>query len=99
MNGHLAVVTRLVESGASPALANDKNYVPLDLAGLNDKVGVVDYFLAQVQKLEADGANGDGDGLAAGLEGAELDEAAGAGDEDVEVVAAGAGSDEIRPQE
>ncbi|CAK7246190.1 MAG: ankyrin repeat-containing protein, partial [Sporothrix thermara] len=53
MNGHLAVVKLLVdEAGASPALANDKNYVALDLAGLNDKVAVVDYFLASAEKAE-----------------------------------------------
>jgi uncharacterized protein len=53
MNGHLAVVKLLVEQGgASPALANDKNYVALDLAGLNDKVAVVDYFLASAEKAE-----------------------------------------------
>ena len=53
MNGHLAVVRLLVEEGgASPALANDKNYVALDLAGLNDKVAVVDYFLASAEKAE-----------------------------------------------
>lgn len=53
MNGHLAVVQLLVEEGgASPALANDKNYVALDLAGLNDKVAVVDYFLASAEKAE-----------------------------------------------
>ncbi len=51
MNGHLGVVRLLVEDGgASPALANDKNYVPLDLAGLNDKTAVVDYFLASTPK-------------------------------------------------
>ncbi|CAK7566441.1 MAG: ankyrin repeat-containing protein [Sporothrix epigloea] len=53
MNGHLAVVKLLVEeAGASPALANDKNYVALDLAGLNDKVAVVDYFLASAEAAE-----------------------------------------------
>ncbi|KIH87131.1 ankyrin repeat containing protein yar1 [Sporothrix brasiliensis 5110] len=53
MNGHLAVVRALVEqAGASPALANDKNYVALDLAGLHDQVAVVDYFLASAEKAE-----------------------------------------------
>lgn len=45
MNGHLAVVKLLVDRGALQALANDKNYVPLDLASFNDKEDVVDYFL------------------------------------------------------
>ena len=95
MNGHLAVVRLLVESGASPALANDKNYVPLDLAGLNDKVEIVDYFLAQAQKLETDGTNGNGQELAAGLEGAGLEE----GEEDVEVVDAAAESGSTKDQD
>ena len=82
MNGHLAVVRMLVESGASPALANDKNYVPLDLAGLNDKVDVVDYFLEQAKKLETESTNEGGESLAAGLEGAELVDGGEEGDED-----------------
>ena len=50
------------------ALANDKNYVPLDLASFNDKVNVVDYFLAQARGLETQ--NGDDGG---GLDGAVAD--------------------------
>ena len=45
LNGHLPVVKQLVEAGASVALANDKNYVPLDLANFGDKKDVVEYFL------------------------------------------------------
>ncbi|EFX01807.1 ankyrin repeat containing protein yar1 [Grosmannia clavigera kw1407] len=45
MNGHLSVVKLLVDRGASQALANDKNYLPLDLASFSDKLDVVDYFL------------------------------------------------------
>jgi ankyrin repeat protein len=56
LGGHLAVVKLLVENGASPALANDKNYVPLDLASFGDKFEVVDYFLAQSGGLEAENA-------------------------------------------
>lgn len=47
LNGHLPVVKQLVEAGASVALANDKNYVPLDLANFGDKKDVVEYFLRQ----------------------------------------------------
>lgn len=56
----------LVSEGASPALANDKNYVPLDLAGLNEKHDVVDYFLSQMEKMES--GNGD-EGLENAAEG------------------------------
>lgn len=58
MNGHLDVVKLLIEQGASPALANDKNYIPLDLASFNDKVEVVDYFLAQSGGIEGDNSDG-----------------------------------------
>lgn len=69
MNGHLSVVRLLVEEGgASPALANDKNYVALDLAGLNDKMAVVDYFLASAEKAETrEAGEGSGDKTADGL--------------------------------
>lgn len=42
----------LVEAGASPALANERNYVPLDLANFNDKTDVSDYFLSFLPSLE-----------------------------------------------
>ena len=41
-----------MENGASPAVANDRNYIPLDLAGLNDRVAVVDFFLSQSNEIE-----------------------------------------------
>lgn len=53
LSGHLDVVKVLVEAGASVALANDKNYVPLDLASFNEKFDVVDYFLKQSAELES----------------------------------------------
>jgi hypothetical protein len=65
------VVKLLVESGASVALANDKNYIPLDLASFGDKFDVVDYFLAQSGGLEDENAE-DG-GLEGAVEGAQLD--------------------------
>lgn len=75
--GHLDVVKFLVAEGASPALANDSNYVPLDLAGLNEKHDVVAYFLSQMEKMET--GNGDeglenaAEGMAVGGEGPDED--------------------------
>lgn len=63
LGGHLAVVKLLVEHGASVALANDKNYVPLDLANFGNKFEVVDYFLSQSGRIEGENA------AAGGLEG------------------------------
>ncbi len=71
LGGHLAVVKLLVESGASVALANDKNYVPLDLASFGDKFDVVDYFLAQSGALEDE--NAEEGGLDGAVEGVQLD--------------------------
>ncbi|KAK0618972.1 ankyrin repeat-containing domain protein [Immersiella caudata] len=71
LSGHLPVVKALVEAGAGVAIANDKNYVPLDLAGFNEKMDVVDYFLAQSGMLEKE--NGE-EGLKGGLEGVEVGE-------------------------
>ncbi len=58
LGGHLDTVKYLVEQGASPVLANDKNYVPLDLASFNSHSEVVDYFLSQSEGME--GENGEG---------------------------------------
>ncbi|KAH8880590.1 ankyrin [Thozetella sp. PMI_491] len=67
LGGHLDTVKLLVENGASPVLANDKNYVPLDLASFNNHTAVVDYFLAKSESLE--GSNAEGlDGAVAGVE-------------------------------
>ncbi|KAK4122230.1 ankyrin-repeat-containing protein [Parathielavia appendiculata] len=78
LGGHLPVVTLLVEHGASVALANDKNYVPLDLASFGDKFDVVDYFLAQSGGLEEENALGvkqeEGEGLNGAVEGVQIDE-------------------------
>ncbi|KAK4202025.1 ankyrin repeat-containing domain protein [Triangularia verruculosa] len=56
LNGHLPVVKLLVDNGASVALANDKNYIPLDLASFSEKIDVVDYFLKEVREMEAENA-------------------------------------------
>ena len=54
LGGHLPIVKLLMDHGASPALANDKNYVPLDLASFGEKNDVVDFFLAQAGGLESE---------------------------------------------
>jgi ankyrin repeat protein len=74
LGGHLDAVKLLVETGASPALANDKNYVPLDLASFNNQVEVVDYFLAQSSKLESRNAEA-GEALGSAADNLTLDEA------------------------
>lgn len=72
LGGHLDTVKLLMENGTSPALANDQNYVPLDLAGLNNKVDVVDYFLAKSEGLEGRNDEGLAESAAeVSLEGAE----------------------------
>lgn len=81
LGGHLGVVEFLVAEGASPALANDKNYIPLDLASFGEKTDVVDFFLGQMDKLES-GNDGEG-GLESAAAGIELDDGA-EGAEDTE---------------
>ncbi|KAL2191402.1 ankyrin [Thermothelomyces heterothallicus CBS 203.75] len=81
LGGHLAVVKLLVEHGASVALANDKNYVPLDLASFGDKFEVVDYFLSQSGGIE--GENAAVGGLEDGMEGVSVE--GGEGEEQVGV--------------
>lgn len=58
----------LVAEGASPAIANDKNYVPLDSASFGEKHDVVDFFLAQMEKLETQNGEKGLDKAAEGLE-------------------------------
>lgn len=66
LGGHLETVKLLMDNGASPAIANDKNYVPLDLASFGEKFEVVDYFLKQSGEIE--GGNEEGlDESAAGV--------------------------------
>lgn len=76
LGGHLELVKVLVAEGASPAVANDKNYVPLDSASFAEKHDVVDFFLAQMEKLETKNADA-GLGEAAG--GVEVGSASGGG--------------------
>lgn len=58
LGGHLDTVKLLMDNGAAPALANDKNYVPLDLASFNDKFDVVDYFLSKTEGMEGENEEG-----------------------------------------
>jgi ankyrin repeat protein len=54
LGGHLETVKLLMEHGASPALANEKDYVPLDMANQNEKKEVSQYFLSFLGKLESE---------------------------------------------
>ncbi|KAI4859101.1 ankyrin [Hypoxylon rubiginosum] len=56
LGGHLDVVKLLLSRGASPAAANDKDQIPLDLAAFNNHMHVVDYFLSQSKDIEGDNA-------------------------------------------
>ncbi len=54
LGGHLDTVKFLMEHGASPALANERDYVPLDMANQNEKKQVSEYFLSFLGKLESE---------------------------------------------
>ncbi|KAI1115581.1 ankyrin [Nemania sp. NC0429] len=62
LGGHLDVVKLLLSRGASPALVNDKDQIPLDLAAFGNHMHVVDHFLAQSKDIEGGNAQ-DGGGL------------------------------------
>ncbi|PSR87092.1 ankyrin repeat-containing domain protein, partial [Coniella lustricola] len=68
LGGHLEVVQYLVAEGASQAVANDKNYIPLDLASFGEKMNVVDYFLSQMDNLEGENEDEGLDSAAAAME-------------------------------
>lgn len=70
LGGHLAVVRMLAEEhGATQAVANDRNYVALDLAQFNGHEDVAAYFLNQIKDLEGkNGTDGGLEGAAAGIE-------------------------------
>ncbi|CAG9951651.1 unnamed protein product [Clonostachys rosea f. rosea IK726] len=53
LGGHIDTVKYLVEQGASPALANERNYVPLDLAYFNQHEDIANYFLSFLPSLES----------------------------------------------
>lgn len=54
LGGHLEIVKFLVEQGATPAVANEANYVALDLAMQNDKTEVAQYFLSSIKDIEGE---------------------------------------------
>jgi uncharacterized protein len=69
LGGHLETVKFLVGEGASGGLANDRNYVPLDLANFNGHVEVAAYFLSLSGKMEGENQSG----LNGAAEGVDLD--------------------------
>ncbi|KAF4967262.1 hypothetical protein FSARC_5174 [Fusarium sarcochroum] len=71
LGGHLDVIKLLLDQGASPALANEQNYVPLDLAYFNHKNDVAEYFLSTAKKLED--KNQEEGGLNAAVESVEIE--------------------------
>ncbi|KAF9877055.1 ankyrin repeat containing protein yar1 [Colletotrichum karsti] len=77
LGGHLEVVKLLVANGASPAVANDKDQIPLDSALFNGKREVADWFLAQSEGLEG----GNQEGLAGAAAGVEIEDDGEAKDE------------------
>ncbi|KAI0424374.1 ankyrin repeat-containing domain protein [Xylaria sp. FL1042] len=58
LGGHLDIVKLLLSRGASPAIANEKDQIPLDLAAFNNHMHVVDHFLAQSKDIEGGNAQG-----------------------------------------
>jgi ankyrin repeat protein len=72
LGGHLDVIKLLLEQGASPALANEQNYVPLDLAYFNHKNEVAEYFLSTAKKMEDE--NQEEGGLSAAVETVEIED-------------------------
>ncbi|PKS07235.1 hypothetical protein jhhlp_005837 [Lomentospora prolificans] len=73
LGGHLDVVKLLAEEhGATQAVANDRNYVALDLAQFNGHEDVAAYFLNQIKDLE--GKHGTNGGLESGAAGIEIED-------------------------
>jgi ankyrin repeat protein len=70
LGGHMETVQLLLEQDASPALANERNYVPLDLAMFNDHKEVAQYFLSFANKLETDNQE---DGLNSAVNSVEIE--------------------------
>ncbi|KAH8664421.1 ankyrin repeat-containing domain protein [Xylariales sp. PMI_506] len=65
LGGHLDTIQLLLSRGASPALANDKDQIPLDCAAFNNHMHVVEYFLSQSRQKEEENARDGGlDGAA-----------------------------------
>lgn len=75
LGGHLDTIKLLMSRGASPALANDKDQIPLDLAAFNNHMDVVEYFLSQSRQKEEENAQEGGlDSAAADVKMDEVDE-------------------------
>ncbi|OAQ95781.1 hypothetical protein LLEC1_04983 [Akanthomyces lecanii] len=68
LGGHLDTVKLLMEHGASPALANERDYVPLDLANQNEKTEVSQYFLSFLKQLESENTDEGLNNAAASIE-------------------------------
>ncbi|UKZ70778.1 uncharacterized protein TrAtP1_011747 [Trichoderma atroviride] len=79
LGGHLDIVKLLMEQGALPALANERNYVPLDLAYFNEHNDVAQFFLASAGMLEEKNQES---GLNGAVEAVKLDETEGQGEEE-----------------
>ncbi|KAI1355871.1 ankyrin repeat-containing domain protein [Xylaria sp. FL0043] len=77
LGGHLDIVKLLLSRGASPAIANEKDQIPLDLAAFNNHMHVVDHFLAQSKDIE--GGNAQEGGLAKEAEDMDITEEKNAG--------------------
>lgn len=73
LGGHLDTVKFLMEQGASPALANERDYVPLDLANQSEKTEVSQYFLSFLKNLESENQD---EGLNNAAASIEVDESA-----------------------
>ncbi|CAH0019747.1 unnamed protein product [Clonostachys rhizophaga] len=71
LGGHIDTVKYLVEQGASPALANERNYVPLDLAYFNQHEDIANYFLSFLPSLES---KNEDSGLSGAVETVDLEE-------------------------
>lgn len=74
LGGHLDTVKLLMDNGASPALANERDYVPLDLANFNDKTDVSQYFLSFLSSLESENSESGLGGATASIEIEETEE-------------------------
>lgn len=71
LGGHLDVVKLLMAQGALPALANEQNYVPLDLALFGEHNDVAQFFLASAGMLEEKNQE---NGLSGAVESVKLEE-------------------------
>lgn len=82
LGNHLDTVKLLLSRGASPALANDKDQIPLDMAAFNNHMAIVEYFLSQSRNVEEENAK------EGGLDGAVKDVDMDAADAEAEPVKA-----------